>query len=184
MNPSPSPPSQPQPGGIAERSRLVQGLVVDVDGVLTDGFVHVDDQGVETKTYSVRDGSGIHLWRRAGLRIGILSGRYAKNVEIRAKELGISPVVQGQPRKAQPFLDIAADWGLRPEQICYIGDDVADLPALRQAGLACCPADAVAEVRSSVHWVTPSLGGRGAVREVIELILKNQGRWEELIQSY
>ena len=156
-------------------------LLVDVDGVLTDGRIIMDDLGVESKNFHVRDGFAIALWRKTGRRVAILSGRRAKVVDLRAAELGISPVIQGEPSKSSPFRALLAELGLDANQVCYIGDDLPDIPVMRAVGLSACPADAVDEVRRVAHVVANAKGGEGAVREVVELILKNQGEWERLI---
>jgi len=166
------------------RCQGIELLVVDVDGVLTDGLIILDDHGVETKHFHVRDGSGIHLWRKAGKRAAILSGRAAAAVNHRAAELGITPVIQGASEKSRPFQALLGQLGLDPRQACYMGDDLPDLPVLRAAGLAACPADAVAEVRQASHFITQAPGGRGAVRELVEAILKHQGAWEPLLAGY
>jgi 3-deoxy-D-manno-octulosonate 8-phosphate phosphatase (KDO 8-P phosphatase) len=176
----PSPPA----ADLAALSGPIELLVVDVDGVLTDGVIAVDDHGVETKNFFVRDGSGIHLWRKAGRKIAILSGRWTPAVDRRAAELGIETVIQGHPQKAEPFRALLKSMGVSPAQTCYVGDDLPDLPAMAQAGLSACPADAVPEVRQAAHFVTNAPGGRGAVREVIETILKQQGAWEALMVRY
>jgi 3-deoxy-D-manno-octulosonate 8-phosphate phosphatase (KDO 8-P phosphatase) len=179
-----SPPLTPQSDpatDLAARRGPIELLVVDVDGVLTDGVIALDDRGVETKHFHVRDGSAIALWRKAGKRAAILSGRRAAAVDIRAAELGIERVVQGAGEKGEPFRAIVAGFGLDTGQACYMGDDLADLPAVRAAGLAACPADAALEIRRAVHYVTVAPGGRGAVREVVELVLKQQGVWDRLI---
>jgi 3-deoxy-D-manno-octulosonate 8-phosphate phosphatase (KDO 8-P phosphatase) len=168
---------------LAERCVPIELLVVDVDGVLTDGVIALDDRGVESKHFHVRDGSAINLWRRAGHRVALISGRSAPLVDLRAAELGISPVIQGATRKLEPFERLLRDFGLEPRQACYIGDDLADLAVLGVAGLAACPSDAAEEVRRSSHLVARVPGGRGAVREIIESILKHQGRWEVLVES-
>lgn len=159
----------------------IELIVLDVDGVLTDGVIAVDDEGTELKHFHVRDGSGISLWRKSGKRVAILSGRRAACVDVRAKELGISPVIQGEPRKLAPFLELIGGMGLQPSQVCFMGDDLPDVPVLRVAGLAACPADAVDEVRDVAHIVTRAAGGKGAVREVIERLLKHQGLWEAAV---
>jgi 3-deoxy-D-manno-octulosonate 8-phosphate phosphatase (KDO 8-P phosphatase) len=174
----------PAPPDLAARCGPVELLLVDVDGVLTDGVIAVDDRGVETKHFHVRDGSAINLWRKAGKRAAILSGRRAVAVEHRAAELGIALVIQGKPHKAEPFRTLIADLGLDARQVCYIGDDLADLPVLGAVGLAACPADAAEEVRRAAHLVTVAPGGRGAVREVVEFILKHQGAWESLVAPF
>ncbi len=162
----------------------IELLLVDVDGVLTDGVIALDDRGVETKHFHVRDGSAISLWRKAGKRVAILSGRWAPVVNRRAAELGISPVIQGAAQKGEPFRALIRDLGLEARQVCYVGDDLPDLPVLGAVGLAACPGDAAAEVRAASHFITDSHGGRGVIREVVELILKCQGVWENLVASY
>ncbi len=158
---------------LAERCRSIELLVLDVDGVLTDGVIAVDDNGVETKNFFVRDGSAIVRWRKEGKRVAILSGRTARCVDLRAAELGIDPVLQGATAKGEVFLALATDLGLYAHQACFMGDDLADLPALALAGLAACPSDAAAEVIAASHHVTRAPGGRGAVRELIDLILSH-----------
>jgi 3-deoxy-D-manno-octulosonate 8-phosphate phosphatase (KDO 8-P phosphatase) len=166
---------------LAARCGPIELLLVDVDGVLTDGVIALDDHGVETKHFHVRDGGALNLWRRAGKTAAILSGRSAPSVDRRAAELGIAPVIQGAARKAGPFRDLLVQMGLEARQVCYIGDDLADLPVLLAVGLAACPADAAPEVLEAAHLVARAPGGRGAVREVVEAILKRQGTWDALI---
>ena len=170
--------------GLAARCAPVALLLVDVDGVLTDGVIALDDRGVETKHFHVRDGSAFALWRKAGKRAAILSGRWAPLVDRRAAELGIAPVIQGAAEKAGPFRALIADLGLDARQVCYMGDDLADLPVLGSVGLAACPADAAPEVRRVARFVTRADGGRGAVREVVEMVLKNQGVWDRLLEPF
>ncbi len=162
----------------------VELLVLDVDGVLTDGAIVVDDRGVESKHFHVKDGGGIALWRKAGKKVAIISGRSAPCVDVRAAELGIAPVIQGSSDKRESILGLIRDLGLEPRQVCAMGDDLADLPMLELAGLAACPSDASAEVVESAHLVARAPGGRGAVREVIELILKQQGAWPGLVDGH
>ena len=166
---------------LAGRCAPIELLVVDVDGVLTDGVIAIDDRGVETKHFHVRDGSAFTFWRALGKRAAILSGRWAPVVNRRAAELGIAPVIQGAAEKGSSFRALIAQLGLDAAQVCYVGDDLADLPVLAAVGLAACPADAAPEVRRAVHLVTGADGGRGAVREVVETILKHQGSWEGLV---
>ena len=169
---------------LAMRCQAVEFLVLDVDGVLTDGVIAIDDRGVETKHFHVRDGSAIALWRKSGRRVAILSGRSAPCVDHRAAELGIAPVVQGAKEKGKPFRAMLAEVGLDPSRVCYIGDDLADLPVLAIAGLAACPADAAPEVLAAAHLVATAKGGRGAVREIIDAILEAQGIRDELTESF
>jgi len=162
-----------------ERAKKVRLLLLDVDGVMTDGRLGFDGQGREFKFFYARDGIGIKLLQQAGVRVGILSGRRAKVVALRAKELGISLIRQKIKDKAQALGEILETEKLRPEQVCYLGDDLVDVPVLRRVGFAVAVADAVAEVKSGAHLVTKTPGGRGAVREVCEIILKIQGKWGE-----
>ncbi len=169
---------------LAARCGPIELLVLDVDGVLTDGVIAIDDRGVETKHFHVRDGSALSIWRKAGKRSAILSGRWAPLVNRRAAELGIDPVIQRAERKGEALRRMLSELNLEPRQTCFVGDDLADLPALALTGLAACPADAAAEVLDLAQFVTKAPGGRGAVREVVELILKCQGSWEALADGY
>jgi 3-deoxy-D-manno-octulosonate 8-phosphate phosphatase (KDO 8-P phosphatase) len=169
------------PADLAARCQSIELLIADVDGVLTDGVIALDDSGVETKHFHVRDGMAYTLWHRAGKQAAILSGRRARAVERRAAELKITHVLQGHEQKAAPFRSLIEGLGISPDQVCFVGDDLADLPVLQTVGLAACPADAAAEVKKAVHLITQAPGGRGAIREVVEVILKSQGTWNELI---
>jgi 3-deoxy-D-manno-octulosonate 8-phosphate phosphatase (KDO 8-P phosphatase) len=142
------------------------------------------DDGSEWKRFHVRDGSGLKLWHAAGKRSAIVSGRRSAAVERRALELGIGPVLQGCDDKVSALDAVLNQTGLRPEQVCAIGDDLADLPVLKRCGLGIAVADACPELRAVAHHVTAAPGGRGAVREAIEWLLKLQGRWDELIARY
>jgi len=159
-------------------------LLLDVDGVLTDGSVLVQDAGAESKMFFIRDGSALIWARREGLEVGLLSGRASNATSRRAAELGIPLVVQGVTDKASAYAEILQAHGMTDEEVGYMGDDLLDLPLLTRVGLSGAPADAVPEVRTRVHWVSVCPGGRGAVREFIELILKARGRWTSLVQSY
>jgi 3-deoxy-D-manno-octulosonate 8-phosphate phosphatase (KDO 8-P phosphatase) len=171
-------------GSVAERCRAIELLVVDVDGVLTDGGIIYGDGGLELKKFHVRDGSGLKLWRRAGKQAAILTGRSTLVVDRRAAELDIAHVVQGVADKLTGFARLLAVTGVQPAQTCIIGDDVPDLAVMRSCGLAVAVADACPEAREEAQYITRAPGGRGAVREAIELILSCQGRWQELIAAY
>jgi 3-deoxy-D-manno-octulosonate 8-phosphate phosphatase (KDO 8-P phosphatase) len=171
------------PAALDARCRPIELLVTDVDGVLTDGVIALDDSGVETKHFHVRDGMAFSLWHRAGKQAAILSGRRSSSVDRRASELKIAHVLQGRDEKAAPLRALLQQLGFVPRQVCFVGDDLADLPALMTVGLAACPADAVAEVKNVAHLVTQARGGRGAVREIVEAILKSQGSWNGLISA-
>lgn len=169
---------------LQERCARIELLVLDVDGVLTDGRIIHGGDGIEMKEFHVRDGSGIKLWQKAGKRVGILSGRACKAVDIRAKELGIDTVIQGSTDKQAALIALTKDMGMTLEQTCFMGDDLPDLPAMRMCGLAATVADACSEVMEDAHYVSRLPGGRGAVREVIELVLRSQGHWQSLVAAY
>ncbi len=166
---------------LRERCSAIEMLLVDVDGVLTAGDIIYGSPEVEIKQFYVRDGSGLHLWHLAGKRTGLITGRNSPVVQRRAAELGISLVVQGASEKLPAYQDMLAQAGVGDEAICYIGDDVPDVPPLRRCGLAVAVADACPEVRAVAHYITQAPGGRGAVRETIEWILRCQGRWPEFV---
>jgi 3-deoxy-D-manno-octulosonate 8-phosphate phosphatase (KDO 8-P phosphatase) len=169
---------------LQSRCVAVELLLLDVDGVLTDGGIVYADDGVELKCFHVRDGAGLQLWKQAGKQSAILSGRASKVVEVRAAEAGVGRVVQGAADKLAAYRLLLAETGFRPEQVCFVGDDLPDLPVLDNCGLAVAVADACDEVRCEAHYVTRLAGGRGAVREVIELILGCQGRWQEMVGRF
>lgn len=169
---------------IDPRCQAIELILTDVDGVLTDGGIIFDNQGIETKQFHIRDGLGIKLWQRAGYKLGLVTGRSSHIVKIRAAELGVDIVRQTAEDKLPAMLDILAGLKLQPSQVCYIGDDLPDLPAVRAVGLGVAVADACAELREAAHYVTVAPGGKGAVRETIEVILKAQRRWLDLIQKY
>ncbi|MBP3957055.1 HAD-IIIA family hydrolase [Gemmata sp. G18] len=173
-----------QTSDLSQRAAAIELLLLDVDGVLTDGRVVYADDGRELKFFHVRDGSGLKLWRAAGKRAAIVSGRDSRAVERRAAELGIHPVLQGRENKLRAFEDVLAQTGLNPEQVCAIGDDLPDVPVLRRCGLAAAVADACPEARAAAHYVTAVPGGHGAVRELIEWLLRAQGRWAEVTAGY
>lgn len=162
----------------AARLRL---LLFDVDGVLTDGTVSISDNGSESKSFSIRDGAALVWARREGLKIGWLSGRASGATARRATELGISIAVQGVADKGAAYAEILAANGLGDEHVAYMGDDLVDLGVIARVGLSAAPADAADEVRARVHWVSAHAGGRGAVREFVEIVLKARGRWTPLV---
>lgn len=169
---------------LTDLARRVELILSDVDGVLTDGGIWYDNQGVELKAFHIRDGLGVKVWQRAGFRFGVVTARTSHIVKLRAVELGISIVRQGFEDKLPIVQEIIRDCGLAPEQVCYIGDDLTDLPVIRHVGLGAAVADAVAEVRAAAAYTTQLSGGQGAVRELIEMILKAKSRWDDAIQRY
>ncbi len=168
----------------AVRATKVRMLVLDVDGVLTDGRVVYDDAGRELKFFDVRDGHGIKLWQRAGFQMAWLSGRGCEANRVRARELGIDPLLEQVKVKLPVLEELIARQGLTPEQVAFMGDDLIDLPPMRAVGLALAPADAIPEVRETAHWVAGLPGGRGAVRQAIEFLLKSSGAWAEVTARY
>ncbi len=172
------------PAGLLDQLRAVEFLVLDVDGVLTDGGIIYGDDGTESKRFHVRDGSGLKIWRHVGKRAGIISGRSSVVVQRRAAELGISPVIQGATFKLPALRRLLEITECRPEQLCAIVDDVPDLGLAANCGLAVAVADAAVDVCRAAHYVTRAPGGQGAVREAIELILNAQGKWQPIVDRF
>lgn len=166
---------------IDERARRIRLLLFDVDGVLTDGVIVMHADGSESKGFHIKDGAAIVWAQRAGLPVGLLSARASGATTHRAAQLAIRIVQQGVTSKLSAFEQILKSSGLAEEAVSYMGDDLLDLPVLDRAGLAAAPADAAREVRQAVHWVSTARGGRGAVRELIELVLRAQGRWDGIV---
>jgi len=166
------------------RCQNVELILSDVDGVLTDGGVIFNNEGIETKQFHIHDGLGIKLWQRAGYKFGIVTARNSHIVKVRSAELGIEIVRQGFEDKLSKVREIIEQQGLQPEQACFIGDDLTDLPAIKGLGFGVAVLDAAEEVREAAHFVTRLGGGRGAVRETIEFILKAKNRWNDLIHKY
>ncbi len=169
---------------IIDRARRIKLLILDCDGVLTDGRIIMLPGSDETKAFDVRDGHGIVMAQRAGLRIAIISGRKSSVVQARARELGVAHLYEMAWVKTEPYEKLLAEEELTDEEVCYVGDDVVDIPLLRRAGLGVAVADAVEETKKHSHMVTERGGGRGAVREVIEFILKAQDKWDEAMIRY
>ncbi len=167
-----------------ERLEKIRILLLDVDGVLTDGRIIIDANGVESKFFNVKDGHGIKMVQRAGIEVGIISGRESRVVEKRASELGIQYVYQKAIDKILPYRDIMAKTGFDDSHVAYIGDDVIDIPILRRVGFAAAPADAVSDVFPHVHFVSDKNGGCGVVREVCDLLLKSQNAWDSIAGKY
>ncbi len=169
---------------IKEQMQNIRLLLLDVDGVMTDGGIAYDNNGVETKHFHVRDGHGLKLLQRAGIEVGIITGRKSDIVLRRAAELDITRVYQGAKNKLEPYEQILQDTGFIDSQVAYVGDDLIDLPVLRRVGFAIAVADAAVELRPWVDYITSVGGGKGAVREVCDLILKQGGRWKEVTARY
>jgi 3-deoxy-D-manno-octulosonate 8-phosphate phosphatase (KDO 8-P phosphatase) len=169
---------------IEARAARIQLVLLDVDGVLTDGRVILHGDGREGKQFHIRDGIVMVWAQRVGLKVGLLSARESATTAERAAQLGITLVHQGVASKIDAYDEIVSDIGLNDEEVGYMGDDIVDIAVLSRVGLAAAPADAVPEVRDRVHWVAASNGGAGAAREFLELILRAQGRWEAILQSF
>lgn len=169
---------------LLERAARIKLLVLDIDGVLTDGRVIYDQDGRELKFFDIKDGHGLKLLQRAGFQIAWLSGRASLVNRVRSEELGIDELVEDCKIKLPEFLRLVKDRGLAPEQAAFMGDDLIDLPPMRAAGLALATADAWPAVREAAQWVAGLPGGRGAVREACELLLKASGKWEEVTGRY
>ncbi|MEW6429400.1 MAG: HAD hydrolase family protein [Thermodesulfobacteriota bacterium] len=167
-----------------ERAAAVELVLFDVDGVLTDGSLIYHDDGLEIKTFNSRDGFGISLLHRAGIQTGIITARTSGAVERRARNLGIAHLHQGQRNKLDAYRQILAQTGLADAAVAYVGDDWLDLPLLSRVGFAVAVADAAPEVRAVAHYTTRAAGGRGAVREVCELIIDARGMYETLLARY
>ena len=159
-------------------------LALDVDGVLTDGTVIICSDGSESKKFNLLDGHGIKLWQRAGFETALISGRKSEVTSRRAAELGIKYVYQPCIKKLECFDRLLTESGLDAENIAYVGDDLLDIPVARRVGFSVAVANAVDELKQHTDYITSRNGGAGAVREVIEYILKNTGRWDELMTRY
>lgn len=162
----------------------IRFLILDIDGVMTDGTITYTSSGEELKSFDVKDGQGLKFWERAGYAAGVITGRSSPIVERRARELGIAFVEMGAKFKLPAFEKMIAEAGVRPEEVAMIGDDLPDYPLIIRAGLGVAVADAVEEVKEAAAMVTEKPGGRGAVREVVDFILKSQGRWEAVMERY
>ena len=166
---------------IQNQLKKIKLLLLDVDGVLTDGSIAYDDNGIELKTFNVRDGLGIRLLMSSGIIIGIITGRSSEALRHRCRNLGISHLFDGVRDKAALLEEIVSNTGISAEEIAFMGDDLQDLALMRKVGVSIAVADSCAEITEAADWVTHAKGGRGAVREVSEAILKSQKRWQELI---
>lgn len=167
-----------------ERAKHIRLVVFDVDGVLTDGSLYLGDDGQEYKAFNSRDGHGMAMLRDSDVTLAVITGRRSEVVRIRMQSLGIEHVHQGCRDKLPVFEQLATELGIEPRQAAYMGDDLMDLPVMRRVGLAVAVADAHPVVREHAHWCTPSGGGRGAARDLCELILHAQGRLEALVNAY
>jgi 3-deoxy-D-manno-octulosonate 8-phosphate phosphatase (KDO 8-P phosphatase) len=170
------------------RAKNIKVLIFDVDGVLTDGQIFVipgtDGHGIEAKGFAAHDGLGISLGRLGGLRIGIITKRQSQTVAIRANDLKLEFIYQGQAHKMNAIKDILQKTGCTIDQLAYVGDDIIDLPVMRKCGLSIAPANARQQVKSAAHYITPNPGGFGAGRDAVDFILTAQGTLEKVIEQY
>ncbi len=169
---------------LLEIAKNIKLLILDVDGVLTDGRIILDNEGNELKAFHVRDGHGIKMLQRAGIQVAIITGRYSKVVERRARELGITEVYQRCHIKTVAFEHIIGQYGLTEKEVAYMGDDIVDIPVFRMVGLPIAVSDAEDEAKKYAVLVTRNRGGRGAVREICDFLLKAKGLWETVTREY
>ena len=169
---------------IIEKAKQLKLLILDVDGVLTDGKLFFDHQGNEYKAFHARDGHGIKLLRNSGVEVAVISGRNSPSVALRMKQLGVEHVYQGHENKLSAFHEIIEKIAVTPEQVAHVGDDLLDLPIMIRVGLAIAVQDAVPEVKQHADWCTTLSGGCGAVREVCDLIMQAQGSFDEILNNY
>jgi len=169
---------------IDQLAREIKLLVLDVDGVMTDGGIIYGPDAAEYKRFHVQDGHGLKLLMRTGLEVAIITGRESAAVTARARDLGIQRVYQRALRKEEAYADLLQQTGCVDVRVCAVGDDVTDLPLIRRAGLGCAVANAVPELKQAADYVTGRCGGDGAVREICELLLKAQGTWEQVLARY
>ncbi len=168
---------------IEAKARRIRLVLFDVDGVLTDGTVLIHPDGSESKPFAIKDGIAIVLAERLGLLTGVLSGRASAATRHRARQLGMSIIRENVGVKRAVYEEILQAHGLRDDEVAYMGDDLLDLPVLSCAGLSAAPSDAAPEVRDRVHWVSRACGGRGAARDLIEMVLRAQGKWDAAVAS-
>jgi 3-deoxy-D-manno-octulosonate 8-phosphate phosphatase (KDO 8-P phosphatase) len=159
-------------------------MILDVDGVLTDGTLIINADGNESKCFNSLDGHGLRMWKRAGLKVAFLSGRLSEPTQHRAEQLDIDHCIQNCHHKVKAFDGLLKKEKLMPEQTCYIGDDLMDVPVMKKSGFGVAVANAVDEVKQHADFITTKSGGSGAVREIVEYILKNTGKWQQLVQRY
>lgn len=164
--------------------KSITAMILDIDGVLTDGKVGYGESDMEIKFFDVKDGHGVKLLMRAGFKVGLLSGRGSRANRTRADELGVSFIYEDKKNKIQAFHHLLQEQQLIKEECLYIGDDLVDLPVMREAGLSVAVADAVPEAKNTADWITSTPGGNGAVREVCEWLLKKQDKWSMVIARY
>ncbi|MFA5146130.1 MAG: HAD-IIIA family hydrolase [Candidatus Omnitrophota bacterium] len=172
------------PHDLAERARRVKVVILDIDGVMTDGRIVYGIYGEELKFFDVQDGFGISLLNRAGIKTVIITAKKTRIVKMRARDMKIARTYQGYIDKIVPFNKVVRKFRVKPEEVCFIGDDLIDIPVLKRVGFAVAVPNAVEEVKGSAHYVTSKAGGRGAVREICDMILKSQSKWDHVTSKF
>jgi 3-deoxy-D-manno-octulosonate 8-phosphate phosphatase (KDO 8-P phosphatase) len=168
----------------AERLKQIKMLIVDIDGVMTDGRIVYSVYGDELKFFDVQDGFGINLLNKAGIKTVIITAKKSRIVKMRARDMKVTRAYQGFINKLKPFNDVLRRYRMKPEEICFIGDDLIDIPVLKRVGFAVAVPNGMEEVKKVAHYTTSKTGGRGAVREICDMILKSQGKWETVTSKY
>ncbi|MFH1868163.1 MAG: HAD hydrolase family protein [Candidatus Omnitrophota bacterium] len=169
---------------LKKKAKNIELLIMDVDGVLTPGYIVLDESGAEMKFFDVHDGFGLALWKKAGLKTAIITAGNTKAVMKRAEYLKVDKVCQNASNKLKTYNILKEEFALGDEQICFIGDDLIDLPVLKKAGFSCCVSNAHKDALPFAHYVSRNKGGRGAVREIIDIILKAKGLWDKVTSDY
>ncbi|CAG1007681.1 3-deoxy-D-manno-octulosonate 8-phosphate phosphatase (KDO 8-P phosphatase) [Burkholderiales bacterium] len=164
-----------------EKAKNIKLVILDVDGVMTDGHIIIDDNGVESRNFDIKDGMGVVVLMMSGVEVAIITSKKSVAVRHRAEELKIKRFYEGIKKKTEPYEEMLKDMGITDEQVCYVGDDLVDLSMMKRVGLPVAVADAVQDVIDRAEYVTQARGGRGAVREVAEMILKTQGKWDAIL---
>jgi len=166
-----------------EQAKNIKLVILDVDGVMTDGSLYLDENGLQQRRFDIKDGMGTVVMQMLGIEVAIITSRRSGAVRVRAEELRIKRYYEGIKKKTEAYEEIKADMGIEDHEVCYVGDDLVDLSMMKRVGLPVCVADGVFEVKEAATYITDAKGGHGAVREVAELILKTQGKWEKVLEK-
>lgn len=169
---------------IINKLKKIKFIILDVDGVLTDGKIIIGSDKTEYKNFNVRDGTGVTLGHYAGLKFAIISGRYSKVISIRAKELGIDHVFQNVAEKIKSYENLKRKLKLKDDEICFIGDEIIDIPIMEKCGFSAAPADCVKEIKKYADYICSNKGGEGCAREIIEMVIKARGQWKKTLLKY
>jgi len=169
---------------LLNRARKIKLLLLDVDGVLTDGRIIYDSKGRDSKFFNVHDGLGVYLLKKANISTVLITAKGSRSIKPRARDMGVAEIFADVSPKSSVFDKILRKHRVNPEEVCFVGDDLVDLCLMSKVGFAVAVFNAAPEIKNAAHYITQREGGRGAVREVSELILKSQGKWQEIIESY